>query len=152
VTTVGAMKTNLKALWVATFAPSDVTVEFGPRAQLTLTGGRLRIGRVIGESEPEAMGTTRPMSEAYDVECVLSLTRNSDVSDQEAVTLQVLDWFAVAELAVRSSPAQTVGVTGVRWAVVMGRWELTEHPASDTGGPISSSYLFNVHVEANYRL
>jgi hypothetical protein len=152
VSTVGQTLTNLKALFAGVFDPADLTVEFGPRAQFTITGGRLRIGDVEGESEPEAMGPSRPMFEKYDVECIISLTRNTDVGDQEAITRQVLDWADVAELAVRASPSQTIGVPGVRWAVVAGRWDLKQHPASETGGPISSSFTFRVHVEANYRL
>lgn len=150
--TVGQSMTNLKALFAGAFDPADVTVEFGPRAQLTTTGGRLRIGDVEGESQPEAMGPTRPMSEAYDIECHISFTVNTDVGDQESATRQVLAWFDVAEVAIRASPDQAIGVAGVRWAVVMGRWALTQHPASDTGGPISTSFMFKVHVEANYRL
>jgi len=150
--TVPLMLTALKELWSATFDPDDVWVELGPRQHGYGAGGRLRIGKVRGTSNPEALGPTRPMLEVYDVECILSYTVQGTIDDQSAVTTQVMDWYAVAEYAVRASPSQTVGVPGVRWAVVMGDFELTEAEASETGGPINASFTFNVHVEAMYRL
>ena len=147
-----AVKSALKTLGRATFDPAVVNVEFGPRAQLSIPGGRLRIGNVTGDSQPEALGPSRPMLEVYDVECVLSYTVNADADQQETVTAQVEAWFTTFEFAVRASPDQALGVPGVRWAVVMGRFDQTDHPASETSGPISASLLFNVHVEAMYRL
>jgi hypothetical protein len=150
--TVPLVRAALKELRQATFDPADVVVEFGPRERGYTAGARLRIGRVTGRSDPEALGPRRSMAEEYDVECVLSYTRNTTVDQQEAVATQVMDWFNVAEYAIRASPSQTLDVPGVLWVVVMGDFELTDTPASETGGPINASYLFNVHVRAMYAL
>lgn len=113
---------------------------------------RLMIGDASGTTEPESLGPTRTMVEEYDVACIVSVTRNGDVDLQPTVTARAIELFEGFEYAIRSSPGQNLGVSGVRWAVVRGNWSLTEHPASDTKGKISTSVAFNVHVSAMYRL
>lgn len=153
-TTIGPVKTALKVLWRATFDhPQTVYVTFGSRVVTPPPGAsRLVIGNVTGEQQPEALGPSRTVQEDYDVECILSHTLNGTSDDQEDVTLALLDLYAGAEYAVRSHPGQDLGVPGVLWTSVEGRFELKEAPASETEGAINAAFTFNVHVRAMYRL
>lgn len=149
--TAGPVKAALLALWQATFDPSVVQVTYGGR--IAVAGAqRLSIGNAIGRSAPEALGPQRTMQEEYDVVCVVSVTQPGTVDDQQLVTDQALALFTGAEYAVRSVPGQNLGVSGVMYAGVEGDWQMTEAPASETGGPINASYEFRVHVRAIYRL
>lgn len=150
--TAGPVKTALRELWQATFDPGVVRVTFGKRVTVKTGAAWLAIGDITGDSAPETLGPQRTMKEEYDVECVLSWGVNGSVDDQELVTLQLLEWFTGAEEAVRASPGQNLGVPGVEWAVVSGGFGLKEAAASETQGPISASFSFNVHVRAIYRL
>lgn len=149
--TVGPVKAALFELWRAVFNPAEVQVTYG--ARVTTSGPvRLAVGDVEGDSAPEALGPQRQMQEVYDIRCVLSATSNGSVEDQQRVTELVLELFDAAELAVRGSESQTLGVPGVILATVEGSWSLKEAEASETGGPINTSYEFRVHVTARYRL
>lgn len=154
--TAAPVKAALKTLWAGTSWPATpgsepMQVTYGPRVTL-VSGRRLTIGKVLGDTSPEALGPQRTMEEEYDIECSISYTINGTIDDQQAVTEQVIADQAVAELAVRSSVGQTLGVPGVLWALVMGSWEIDEATASETGGPINASYQFRVHVRARYQL
>jgi hypothetical protein len=144
--TVGPVKTALRALFEATFDDA-VQVTFGNRVNMS-GSTRLVIGRVIGKTTPESLGTNRTVEEVYDVECEISLSSQGSVGDQEAVTLACLVLYEGAELAVQSFPGQNLGVPEVLYAGVEGNFELKEPPASETKGPINASYVFNVHVRA----
>jgi hypothetical protein len=144
--------TALRTLWQATFDPGVVRVTFGKRVTIKTSAAWLAIGDVTGDSAPETLGPQRTMKEEYDVECLLSYSTQGTVDDQEAVALQVLEWFTGAEEAVRAFPGQNLGVPGVEWAVVTGGFGLKQADASETRGPINASFSFNVHVRAIYRL
>jgi hypothetical protein len=152
VSTVGPFLKALKVLWIAEFAATPgFLVTYGLRAGVT-PNGRLTIGNVTGKNEAEAFGPIRPMAEEYDVACLLSFTVNGEISDQEMVSDTVMGFYERAERAVRASPSQTLGVPGVMLANVEGDFGLKHAEASETGGPINSTYEFNVHVQARYQL
>jgi hypothetical protein len=143
------VKAALLALWSA--ALPTVQVTYGNR--VTMSGPkRLTIGNARGASAPQSLGPARQMREDYRITCLISCSVNGTIDDQSAVTEDVLSLFEAAELAVRSSANQTLGVSEVTLAIVEGDWELTEAPASDTGGPINTTYEFEVRVQARYRL
>lgn len=149
--TIVPVKAALLALWQTTFANQEVTVSYGSRAVISHSAW-LVIGNVTGSNDPEALGPRRAMTEEYDVECTLSVGRSGTVDQQQACTERCMSLYAAAELAVRSSASQTLGVTGVLWSIVMGSFTLEEAPASETNGRLNSTYKFNVHVRARYEL
>lgn len=148
-TTLAPVKAALLALWSA--ALPTVQVTYGNR--VTLSGPRrLTIGDARGRTAPQSLGPARQMREDYEITCRISCSVKGTIDDQRAITEDVLALFATAERAVRASPSQTLGVSEVTLAVVEGDWELKEAEASETGGPINSSYEFTVRVQARYRL
>ncbi len=148
--TVPAVRSALVALWSLALGP-DVTPGYGSRVTVS-PGERLVVGDARGSSEPITLGTTRQMEENYEVTCTISVTRNGAVDIQQAVTERAYAIFDLAEVALRSVAGENAGVSAVIWAYVGGDWELTEAPASDTGGPINASIEFRVRVRARYRL
>lgn len=150
-TTVLPVKQALVTLGGDTF-DDTVRTMFSARIVVDADADRLLIGDASGTFEPESLGPTRTVEELYDVACIVSVTKNGDADYQPIVTARAIELFEGFENAVRSYPGQNLGVTGVLWAGVLGNWSLTEHPASDTGGKISTSFAFNVRVRAMTRL
>jgi hypothetical protein len=132
-------------------ATLGLTAGYGDRVTIS-PGERLVIGDAQGTSEPTALGPDRPMDEDYEVTCKLSVTQNGPIDIQQQVTERVYALHALFEVAIRTVPGMNLGVTGVTWAYVAGSWDLTEAPASNTGGPINASLEFHVRVRARYRL
>jgi hypothetical protein len=150
-TTIGGVKAALIAIGTAIYDPTTTSVGYSGRAVISREY-RLLVGDIEGDTEVEAMGTTRPVKEEYDVRCVISATSNGSVDDQQRITEQVISMWQALDVAIRGSTQQNLGVTGVRVAGITGSWSLKEAQASETAGPINTSLEFRVHVEANYRL
>lgn len=150
-TTLGPVRAALKTLWSATFDPALLQVTYGNRVTVS-SPARLAIGDAEGDSQAESLGPKRTMQEEYDIRCVLSVSSQGSVEDQQRVTEQCLALFDTAEYAIRASTSMTLDVPGVIYVLVLGSWGLTEPPASDTKGAINASYEFRVHVRARYQL
>lgn len=150
-TTVLDVKQALFDLGGATFDDTVRTMYSG-RVVVDAALDRFMIGDVSGTTEPESLGPQRTVQEDYDVECIISVTQNGDADQQPIVTARAVSLFEGIENAIRAYPGQNLGVADVMWAAVLGNWSLTEHPASDTKGKISTSFKFLVHVRAIYRL
>ena len=146
--TVPAVRAALVALGTSTLG---LTAGYGGRVTFS-PGERLVVGDAKGSSEPTALGPTRTMDEDYEVTCKLSVSQNGTVDIQQQVTERVYALHALYEVAIRTVPGMNLGVSGVIWAYVAGDWELTEPPASVTGGPVNASLEFHVRVKARYRL
>lgn len=143
-----AVKAALVALGTSTLG---FTAGYGGRVTVS-PSERLLVGGAKGTSEPTALAPTRPMDEDYEVVCTLSVTQNGTVDIQQQVTERVWALYSLYEVAIRTVPGMNLGVAGVTWAYVAGDWELTEPPASETGGPVNASLEFHVRVRARYRL
>jgi hypothetical protein len=151
VTTLLPVKQALFDLAGATF-DDTVRAMYSARIVVDSDADRLMIGNASGTVEPESLGPQRTMQEEYDVACIVSVTRNGDTDQQPIVTARAIEIYEGFEYAVRAAPGQNLGVAGVQWAGVTGNWTMTEHPASETKGKISTSFAFNVHVRAMFRL
>ncbi len=146
--TVPAVRAALVALGTSTLG---FTAGYGGR--VTFSGDeRFVVGGAKGASEPTALGPTRTMDEDYEVTCRISVTSSGTADIQQQVTERAWALHALFEVALRSVPGMNLGVSGVVWAYAAGDWELTEAPASDTGGKINASIEFHVRVKARYRL
>lgn len=152
VTTVGPAKAALLTLWKAAVAGTDVQVTYGNRVTLA-AAERVTIGNVPGETMPQSLGPKHQMRENYDIECKVSVTRNGTIEDQQAVTERCLELFALIEQTIRALPNENLNLGTIDvGAWVQGPWKLTEAEATDTGGPINTTYEFTVHVKARFRL
>jgi hypothetical protein len=151
VTTVLDVKQALYDLGVATF-DDTVRTMYSARVVVDAALDRLLIGNANGTTEPESLGPQRTVQEEYDVACTISVTQNGDVDQQPQVTARAIELFEGFEHAVRAYPGQNLGVADVLWAGVTGNWSMTEHTATETKGKISTSFEFNVHVRAMFRL
>ena len=152
-TTVGDALVALRVLFTSTFIADDqLLVRLGNRGQLNAGQNLLMIGDATGTTTPESLGPQRTVEEEYDIACEISVTVQGSVQDQEAVTLRAIDLYQMAEHAVRAVPGQDLGIPEIMWAGVTGGWGFKEAKASETGGPISTAFSFNVHVRAMYRL
>lgn len=151
-TTLGPAKAALLALWRAAVVGTDVQVTYGKRVTLA-AGERVTIGGATGETQPQSLGPKRQMRENYDIKCMVSVTRNGTVDDQQAVTERCLELVALLEQTLRALPNENLGLPAIDvGAWVEGQWEMGESDATDTAGPINTWYEFNVHVQARFRL
>jgi hypothetical protein len=133
-TTMGPVLAALETLWGTAFAADDtVQVIYGPRVTKTVTRQTiLTIGTSI-DFEPTVStfgdaGQLEHEDELYDVACVIEATVTG--TDQHAATGAALAAYATARRALAAAaPDETLGVSGVLWARVLGRGRVA--PAVD---------------------
>jgi hypothetical protein len=149
VSTRSAVRQALVDLWTPLFP--NARVLRGGR-YLTSTSELVVVGEAVGVTEPITLGPTRQLEETYSIQCTISVTWNGSVDQQVAVEDRAEDMFTAAELAVRSSPGQNLGVPGVLWVVITGDWTAKDGDATDTNGQINSQIEFIAAVKARNRL